>query len=325
MDLRKKKQLIIFTILLLSFSMFVLIFYLLSATKSKGNLLLSALNYFVDCCVIFFNKIGTFIVIEKVTLAWAGLGFLLYGLLNGLLNLFSGINKVRNLSKNIRVIRKEKFKDVTLNIFELQEIPFAFTMGFLRPEIYVSTGLWNTLNEDERRSVILHEYHHVLERDPLRVVILKFLSELFFFVPLIPVLVKKYEEAMEKSADDEIKKQGLNQLYLASALLKVQKKMGSILPVANFADLDANGLIEARVIRLIDPTREKRTGIPKKVISFTALIYIVMLITAFTIPVSFSNMRSGECLQSDAHSSCSQMTLEECRKHCEGIRKDQKR
>jgi Zn-dependent protease with chaperone function len=323
MSYRRKKNFIIFAIFLLALSILFLLFSLLAETKSRGNIILSALNYVFDCCVLFFNKVTTFIVLEKMTLAYAGLAFLSYGIVEGIWDLLSGIRKVRELESKLEIQKRIQHKGNIVNIFRADTISTAFTMGFFKPQIYVSTGMWNTLDSEELKSVIEHETHHVREMDPLKVVILRFIGKVFFFVPLVSHLLKIFEEAMEKSADDSVRSAGISELSLASALIKVQRSGGGIVPVASFADIDSKGLIETRLVRLLEPEKEKRAIIPRKIISITALLYLVLLVSAFTLPDNYAR-KTGECIHAKGHSSCSQMSPEECRKHCEQMRMEKR-
>lgn len=324
MNYKRNKRYIVFSIILLSASMSFVIFSLLSSTRAKGNILLTMLNFVVDCCVIFFNKIGTFILLEKMTLAYIGLAFLSYGLVEAIINLGTGWRKIKKLIAQLNITKRIKYRDnVYVNIFDSPHLLVAWTMGILKPEIYLSSGIWNSLKEDEKASVLAHEFHHAAEKDPLKILFLKFIADIFFFVPLIKYLIGKFEEAMEKSADDEVRTHGINELSLATALLKVQKNGGAILPVASFANIDSKSLIESRVIRLIQPEKEKRFKIPRKIISATALLYLVLLVSAFTLPDNLQ--KTGECIHNKEHSSCPQMTPEECKKHCKQMMKRNKK
>jgi len=325
MNYKRNKKIILLSVFLISHTVFLLIAGLIASTKSKGNLLLTISNYVVDCCVIFFNKIGTLIFVEKIVLAYIGLAFLSFGFAEAIWRLLTKLKKVKHLRSQLKIIKNIKIDDLqNVNIFEADNLSAAFTTGFLKPEIFISSGMWKMLDEEERNSVIAHEYHHAVERDPLKIIILNFLSDMFFFVPLIKYLNKKFEESMEKSADDEVKRSGVNELSLASALLKVSSTGGLILPVASFANLDSKSLLESRVVRLIEPDRDRRLKIPRRIISATAILYFVLLISAFTLPENLFSKSAGECVHSGMHSSCSQMSPEECRKHCLGNKGDQK-
>ncbi len=55
------------------------------------------------------------------------------------------------------------------------DLPLAFTSGFLRPKVYLTTGLVETLNRQERDIIERHELAHAGHFDPL----LKYLFSLF--------------------------------------------------------------------------------------------------------------------------------------------------
>ena len=131
------------------------------------------------------------------------------------------------------------------------------------------------------------------------------------------------KEKFTKEISDAVVK-GLMEFSGKSALLKVSSTGGLILPVASFANLDSKSLLESRVVRLIEPDRDRRLKIPRRIISATAILYFVLLISAFTLPENLFSKSAGECVHSGMHSSCSQMSPEECRKHCLGNKGDQK-
>jgi len=293
-----------------------LIVGLLLEVKSKGNLFLSMFNYVVDCCVIFFNKFFGFLILEKVALAYSGLAFFAIGLVDGIYNLVSGIKKTKDIkswAQGTRII----YHGVPVRIIHDDELSIAFTAGFFKPEIFISSGLWGSLNEDEKKSVLFHELSHAKARDPLRVIFLKFLSDTFFFIPIFKWLKIKFEELMEKSADDAVKTAGVEPLNLASALIKVSKNQGVLLPVASFVNIDTKLLLNSRIVRLLDPSRDSKFKIPKKVLTITAMIYIILILSAFVIPQNMVKKNSAGCNGAGINSSCSRnMSIEECRRHC---------
>src|SRR5262249_50433237 len=48
------------------------------------------------------------------------------------------------------------------------EEPQAFVLGMLKPRVYLSQGLLETLSPDDLRLVLAHEKAHARRRDPLR-------------------------------------------------------------------------------------------------------------------------------------------------------------
>lgn len=57
-----------------------------------------------------------------------------------------------------RIQNAVRFQD---HIYECEDIPSPFVMGFFRPRIYIPFHL----NEDDRRMILLHENYHIRRRD----------------------------------------------------------------------------------------------------------------------------------------------------------------
>jgi len=107
------------------------------------------------------------------------------------------------------------------SIFVLQaDIPLAFTSGFLRPRVYVTTGLLGQMTEQECDIVVRHELAHARHLDPL----LKYLFSLFaaFFPRAIEYrLNRAMALAMEQSADETVLKQIPDEALISKTILRV--------------------------------------------------------------------------------------------------------
>ena len=79
--------------------------------------------------------------------------------------------------------------------------PLAFCAGWLRPRVYISTGVLRRLSEPELRAVLAHEQHHGALRDPLRLAVGRVLSQALFFLPVVRALHDRYADAAELRAD----------------------------------------------------------------------------------------------------------------------------
>lgn len=77
----------------------------------------------------------------------------------------------------------------------------AFCYGWLHPRICISTGAVAGLHEREVAALLLHEHHHLLERDPLKAAVSRMLASAFFFLPAIRALEQRYIVAKELEAD----------------------------------------------------------------------------------------------------------------------------
>jgi len=122
-----------------------------------------------------------------------------------------------------RVPRLPFLENVT--VFE-DLLPLAFTAGFLKPKIFISTKLLDALDEGELRAVVLHERHHQESKDPLKVLFVSFISDFLFFLPVSRLLKKAYRLTAEMTADARSIDRQTDPLDLASSLLKVQKLSG---------------------------------------------------------------------------------------------------
>ncbi len=104
--------------------------------------------------------------------------------------------------------------------------PLAFTGGFLKPRIFVSTRLLRVLSAAELRAVILHELHHRKARDPLKGLAVAFLSDFLFFLPISRFLKATYALSAELAADAHSVERQANPMDLAASLLKVERLRG---------------------------------------------------------------------------------------------------
>jgi hypothetical protein len=79
--------------------------------------------------------------------------------------------------------------------------PLAFCAGWLRPRVYVSTGVVERLSDRELRAVLAHEQQHGALRDPLRLAVSHVLCQALFFLPVLRSLHETYAGATELTAD----------------------------------------------------------------------------------------------------------------------------
>lgn len=126
----------------------------------------------------------------------------------------------------------------------------AFTVGVLRPRIFLAHALQQTLTPAELRAVFRHEVCHLRRRDPLRFAALRFLSKTFFWLPLLRVWIGDVMEDAEIVADDfaAARGGGVDPLDVASALIALGRANGAAL--AGTAGIGGFRLLDRRVRRL---------------------------------------------------------------------------
>lgn len=113
--------------------------------------------------------------------------------------------------------------------------PDAFCAGYLRPQVYVSRGAVETLSPVELRAVVTHELHHVRQRDPLRLVLVRSLADGLFFVPLLRRTSERYAALGELAADEAAVRRLGTRAPLASALLQFSGPPAQPAPVVGIA------------------------------------------------------------------------------------------
>ena len=79
--------------------------------------------------------------------------------------------------------------------------PYAYCRGYLRPQIWVSSGAVSMLRVYELEAVLHHEDYHRRAHDPLRILTGRVIAQLFFALPLIRQLAMRFEFAKELDAD----------------------------------------------------------------------------------------------------------------------------
>lgn len=96
----------------------------------------------------------------------------------------------------------------------------AFCAGLLSPRIYVSRGAVARLDRDELRAILEHERHHLMQRDPLRLLLAELAAGLAWFVPGVRATLRNFRTTVELDADrSSIARTGTTE-SLGSALVK---------------------------------------------------------------------------------------------------------
>ena len=98
--------------------------------------------------------------------------------------------------------------------------PVAFTAGLVSPRIGISTALLDALDADELEAVLLHEHSHVRAKDPAYLAVGRALSAAFFYLPIVPGLMRRHQAAVELAADQDVIAAQGGPLGLASAMTK---------------------------------------------------------------------------------------------------------
>ncbi|GAB5527736.1 MAG: hypothetical protein Roseis2KO_56080 [Roseivirga sp.] len=154
------------------------------------------------------------------------------------------LNRIR---KALNITRR-----VSIKVSALVESPM--TVGFVKPIIYFPIGLISGFSSDELETILRHELAHIKRHDYLVNLFLVMLETLFFFNPIVLLLVRDLRREMEYVCDDEVI-QAHDQFAYARALLKLQEN--SISYQVALAAQNNNSEFKNRVERMINPNKPK--------------------------------------------------------------------
>lgn len=195
-----------------------------------------------------------------------GLFILAVGLLAAILSFL--IKSVRIYHKTNRFIKEyttqkniasKKLNRITQQIklagkvIEIQtDEPTVFCYGFINPRICISSAVVNSLSPSELTAVLLHEQHHLKVYEPIKLLVVKIISNALFFIPGISNLTKQYAVFSELAADETATDNFKNKVPLAQALSKILAQKENKLIQKGLAISFFSQIIEERVNKLVD-------------------------------------------------------------------------
>lgn len=146
--------------------------------------------------------------------------------------------------------------------------PRVFCLGFLKPNVYVTTGALAILDEDALEAVLGHEREHARRRDPLRFAASRALARALFFLPGLAQLGGRLETLAEIRADvSATEARPANRSALARAMLSFTDS-----PAAD----DSVGIDPARVDHLLGDS----PSWPFPTLVFLAAVSLLALLAA---------------------------------------------
>lgn len=206
---------------------------------------------------------------ELLSLIWL-MGFLV----------FVGCSLYKYLRFGLRLKRMElrKLSYGSFNIYEVQGLSQAFTMGILKPRIYLPQDM----NEESRQLVILHECTHIKRKDFLFKPLGLFICCLHWFNPIVWLAFSLFCRDMEMSCDESVIRQ------LDGDVLSRKKDYSNVLlSMAESSPLNRIPLffgepgVKQRVKNVL--TYKKRTVI------CSAILVVILLAAAFFLLANTGN------------------------------------
>ncbi|QGQ47730.1 M56 family metallopeptidase [Metabacillus sediminilitoris] len=243
-----------------------------------------SLNIFQLCISLFHGN--TFVYHAVLIAVNTFIAYTIFMIVKKVIQQIFGIYKVNkriSIEKNIQLTEKingtynRKQNDIT--IIDSTE-PIAFTMGFFKPKIVLSSALITMLDKAELEAVIYHETAHQKYYDPLMLLVLQIISEVMWYIPLTRWSYENYKIMIELVADEYAIKRMGSELGLGSALLKLIKTRLSGRGTSALVPF-ANGTVDFRIKQLINP----EPTIPVKMQTKSVFISINMIMILMTLLV----------------------------------------
>ena len=183
---------------------------------------------------------------------------------------------------------------------------FSFCCGIFSPFIVVSTGLVKSLTDKELEAVLLHEQSHLISRDPIKVLIGKTFSSMFFFLPIFRELHKNIEAVNELLADQWTISHQQKSTFLRSALKKILA--APELKLATVSNASGPDYFEVRIHRLINPGTKCRFR-PSLISLLTTFLFVLISWFLLQTPASAfhtDSMETSTYFLCSADQSCSE-------------------
>jgi len=180
-------------------------------TEEQGNITHKLSNYVTDTVVITSND-SFFTLFDILRYIWF-FGFIilvLYGFISYML-----------LKQRMRIATK-----VEGNIYETDRIKMPFVLGFIRPKIYIPTGL----EGNELKYILKHEQAHIKQYDYLLKPIAFFAVSLHWFNPIAWISYILMSQDMELAADESVMKQSSEDIRKAysTSLVRLSSVQNSL-------------------------------------------------------------------------------------------------
>ncbi len=230
-------------------------------------------SYFLDF-ILYDNNVWILLVVIVFSV----------GFIKGLIFFVSQLRNVHLLRQEFKnKIILQALPDILDNrqiIVVDDDYLFALTVGFVKPVIYISKNMFDTLSLEEIKAVLLHEQYHLENNHSLSLLLANTIRVSFFFIPIVKEIVSYLVLRFEFLADQEAIK-GTSRDVLALALLKTfqQGRVGFPVTAVGFSQ-GAD-----RVKSIIDPTSKPILNLPKY-ITASSLVVIFLLVFLFFQPQS---------------------------------------
>lgn len=183
---------------------------------------------------------------------------------------------------------------------------FSFCSGIFSSHIIITTSLVSSLTDRELEAVLLHEKAHLRSLDPVKVLLGKTVSSMFFFLPIFSELNKNIVATNELLADRFVINSQKDTTFLRRALKKILIK--SQVTLSTVPAISNPDYLEIRIRRLIDPSIRHHIGI-SRISVFSSFAFLIMGLFLLQTPVrafQMDNSMNSSYFVCSAEDACSE-------------------
>ncbi len=238
-----------------------------------GSHVVSFFQSIIGACARFVGAVVNFFSFPENIAMLSVWAFFTAGFLWGVVFVFREIWNTRKTILELERRVKEK-RGTAAVVHDM--VPFVFTIGFLRPRIFVSTALCKSLNSRELDAVLAHEEHHRANGHPLFRLVGEGISRFLFFIPFFRSLLSYIIIRQEVSADQRALRH-TPRAVLAAALLKVYNLQSVWKPsfAANFSSF-------AHRVQFIVNGKDPHFRASWRVVSVSCIMFFVLVFPFFS-------------------------------------------
>ncbi|MEL4896552.1 M56 family metallopeptidase [Crocosphaera sp. Alani8] len=179
--------------------------------------------------------------------------FLIFSFIRGLEITYQGWLS----TQKVKGYPRKNIYNIPTRILETN-LPYSAQVGFWNPELIVSNGILNTLDEEHLKAVIAHEQAHIYYHDTFWFFWLGWLRRISFWLPKTEELWRSLLLLREIRADQKAS-QKVDPLTLAECLLIIAQEINRIATAnplgvleAGFHGIDLDNRLEERINALFN-------------------------------------------------------------------------
>ena len=159
----------------------------------------------------------------------------LWGVIFQLLRLCYGVVLVKKFRKSLSRPRDIPFYEMVHNVadtFRIDCLPGIYssplikspvTIGIINPIVIIPEKLFNTINENELKSILIHELAHIYHYDQVAGLIKRLILAVHWWNPLVYLISRYHEQVREEVSDNYVLRELHPTVYTRSLMDLVEK------------------------------------------------------------------------------------------------------